>query len=604
MFDKAKFFFFTFLFPFVSISATSYSIKAERAQMLLEQFDAVVEQTLKDFNIPGLALGVVVDGQPVLVKGYGIRDIEQKTPVTTDTLFAIGSCTKAFTTFAMGMLMEEGKLYWDQPVVDILPEFRVWDQYATQSLTLRDLVTHRSGLPRHDFMWYNSLLSREEILKRLRYLEPACDIRERYNYNNLMYMTAGIAMERVSKKSWEEIIAEKILKPLEMKDTNFSIAEMEKASNYASPHFEKNDKLKRVPFRDFTSIAPGSSMNSNVNDMVHWLQMFLAEGVYNGKPLLSPAMIQEIEAPSVIVSGYPDNKEALLNAYGLGWYISSYRGRYHLRHDGGVDGFTAAISLLPQDGIGIIVLANKNLSNLPYHLSLELIDRILEVPSHGWLKEGLEQLQKNRKAANETKQNENLHRKKGTAPSHPLQEYIGDYEHPGYGTLRVEIKNNKLQVTFNRIISTLEHWHYDVFSIVEENEEVIVPREGMKFTFQNNVQGDVEALAIPFESGAPDIVFKKKPAEEISNLAYLKQFCGLYEIYNVIVEVTLRDGALAAIIPGQPVYELVPTGENEFNVKTMNNYSVRFVKDTQGAVEEVLLLLPYGAFSAQPVRKA
>src|SRR3989344_3387169 len=335
------------------------SLKAERARIVLEDLDAVVQQALQDFNIPGLALGIVVDGHVVLAKGYGFREMELKQSVTPNTVFAIGSCTKAFTTFAMGILMEEGKLNWDQPVLDILPEFRVWDQHATENLTLRDLITHRSGLPRHDYMWNNSSFSREELLKRLRYLEPACDIRERYNYNNLMYMTAGLAMERVAKKNWEEIVSEKILKPLEMNSTSFFIADVQKMSDFAFPHFERNGQLKRVPFRDFSKIGPGGSVNSNVNDLMHWLQMLLASGVYKNTALVSPAMIQEIEAPSVIVSGYPDNKEAILSAYGLGWRISSYRGHYHLSHDGGVDGFTASVSLLPQDKIGVVLLVNK-----------------------------------------------------------------------------------------------------------------------------------------------------------------------------------------------------------------------------------------------------
>lgn len=579
------------------------SFKAERARVVLENLDTVVEQALKDFDIPGLAVGVVVDGHVVLAKGYGFREMELKQSVTPNTVFAIGSCTKAFTTFAMGILMEEGKLYWDQPVVDILPEFRVWDSHATQNLTLRDLITHRSGLPRHDYMWYNSSFSREELLKRLRYLEPACDIRERYNYNNLMYMTAGLAIERVVQKSWEEVISEKILKPLEMNATSFSIAEVQKMSDFAFPHFERNSQLKRVPFRDFSMIGPGGSMNSNIADMTHWIQMLLASGVYKNTALVSPAMIQEIEAPSVIISGYPDNKEALLNAYGLGWRISSYRGHYHLSHDGGVDGFTAAIGLLPQDKIGIIVLVNKNLSNLPYHLTLEIMDRILEVPSHAWLSEALEQVQKNRKTASENRQNEGIHRKKGTTSSHFLEEFAGDYEHPGYGNLHIEAKEGKLYSTMNGITSILDHWHYDVFAVSEELQDVFVPRDGMKFTFRNNTHGDIEEVLVPFESGAPDIVFKRKPDEQFSNLAYYRQFCGLYEIYNVIIEVALRDRALVAIIPGQPIYELVPGSENEFNVKSMNSYSVRFVKNPDGSIEEALIVLPYGAFSAQPVRK-
>jgi hypothetical protein len=225
------------------------------------------------------------------------------------------------------------------------------------------------------------------------------------------------------------------------------------------------------------------------------------------------------------------------------------------------------------------------------------------LPSRPWIKEGLEQVQKNRKAAFENREKEDIHRKKGTSPSHPLAEFAGDYEHPGYGVIHIEDREGKLYFTLNGITSVLEHWHYDIFAVSEELEEIIVSRIGMKFTFRNNVHGDIEELVVPFEAGAPDIVFKKKPAEQFSNLTYFRQFCGLYEIYGVVIEVALRDQTLVALIPGQPIYELMPVAENEFNVKSMNSYSVRFVKGPAGSIDEALIILPYGAFSATPVGK-
>jgi CubicO group peptidase (beta-lactamase class C family) len=569
---------------------------------MLEGFDSIVDQALKDFNVPGLGIGVVVDGHVIFVKGYGYRDVEKKLPNNGDTLFAMGSGTKAFTTCLMGILMEEGLLYWDQPVSDILPEFRLWDQYATQNLTLRDLITHRSGMPRHDFMWYNSGLSRDEILKKLRYLEPTCDIRERYNYNNLMYMVAGLAMERVGQKSWEELTTEKILKPLGMNSSHFSIELMKKSDNAATPYVERNGKLRKMNYRDVYCVAPGAALNSNMNDMTHWLQMLLARGAYNKTQVVSPATLQEIEAPQVIVSGYPENKEALLNAYGLGWGIVSYRGHYYVSHDAGIDGFTSVVSILPQNGIGIVVAANKNLTGLPRYITLEVMDRVLELPLRDWLKEGLEQVQKSRKSEQENKQQEDLLRKKGTTPSHDLSEYAGIYEHPGYGPLKIEVVDGRLQATLHNITSTLDHWHYDVFSIVAESEDMLITREGVKYTFRNNVNGDIEELIVPYESNSPDIIFTRRPDGVLSNLEYYRQFTGPYEIYGVVVEIAIRDRSLIAIIPGQPVFELIPVSENEFTVKSMSHYSVRFVKSPDGIVDEALLVLPYGAFGAVRIR--
>ena len=201
------------------------SPRGEEAKLLLEEFDPVVEQALIDFEVPGIAIGVVVDGQIVYAKGFGSRNTEKKLPVTKETLFALGSCTKAFTTFAMGNLVDQGLAEWDDLVIDILPEFRLADQYATANVTIRDLLTHRTGIPRHEFVWYNSKMTKDELLKRIRYLQPSFDVRQCYQYGNLMYFITGIAMEKLAQKTWEDQIRERILNPLDMKNTNFSVKE-------------------------------------------------------------------------------------------------------------------------------------------------------------------------------------------------------------------------------------------------------------------------------------------------------------------------------------------------------------------------------------------
>lgn len=599
---------FLLVFPFL-LNADLFSWfdslpqKAKRAKDVLESFDPLVEKALQDFQVPGIAIGVIVDGHIVYAKGFGYRDLEKKLPVTPDTLFAIGSCTKAFTTFAMGNLVDRGLIEWDQPVIDVLPEFRLWDQYATTNITIRDLLTHRTGMPRHEFVWYNSKMSKNEMLKRIRYLQPSFDIRERYQYGNLMYFTAGLAMEKATGQNWEELIREKILNPLDMKHTNFSVEETQKTDNYAFPYIEKNDRLKKMPFRNLSLIGAAGSLNSNVEDMTHWIQMLLAGGVYNNQVLISPATLQELHAPQVIVPGAPETKETLLYAYGIGWSILSYRGHYFVSHDGVSDGFTSVVGLLPSENIGIVVFANKNMTALPRYLSLEVIDRILELPNHDWFKDGVESIRKNKESTKETKLNEDRMRKKGTCPCHPLEEYVGVYEHPGYGKVTVELIDGKLEANYNDLIFVLGHWHYDVFSVAQEKQDMIVSIEGTKFTFCNNSNGDIGSLIVPFEPSADDIVFTKKSSDKYSEISYLKQFTGTYEIYGYTVEIVVRDHALVAIIPGQPNYELVPAaGENEFSVKTMTGSTVRFVMNGCNQVQEVLLIHPYGAFSATPKR--
>jgi CubicO group peptidase (beta-lactamase class C family) len=577
------------------------SPKTERARAVLEGFDEIVLNGMEEFDIPGLAIGIIADGQIVYTKGFGLRDIKKKLPATTDTLFQIGSCTKAFTAFAIGSLVEEGLLDWDQPVIDILQEFRLWDQYATQNLTIRDLLSHRSGLPRHDFMWYNSNISMQDVLSRLRYLEPAGDIRERFNYNNLMYLVLGAAIERVSKNSWQDVIREKILLPLGMSQTGFTPEEMHKYPNYATPFLTKGDSLKEIACRDISPIGPAGSIYSSVNEMCKWLQLQIDCGTWNDQPLIGYGTLKEMHAPQVVISGYPDSKETRVSAYGLGWCVQTYRGIYNVSHDGAVDGFTSIVSFLPQEGLGFVILCNKNLTPLPRILGMHAFDRLLELPLVDWLEEGIEGISKNREAFQESKLTEDLNRKKGTVPSHPIEEFVGWYEDPGYGQINLVLEDGELKAKFNGIVYHLGHWHYNTFSAERISEELIVPREGLKFSFSSNVNGEIDTLSIPFESRAADIVFKRKALVGYESIAYLRQFLGTYELYGYTVDIILKNNKLFSVIPGQPIYELVAGGDKEFSIKSHAGYIVRFVMSSTGSVEELLLVQPYGVvFSAKP----
>jgi CubicO group peptidase (beta-lactamase class C family) len=553
--------------------------------------------------VPGLAIGIVSEGQLVYGKGFGWRDQENQLPTTVDTVFSIGSCTKAFTSFLAGTLVDEGVIHWDQRVIDLYPEFRLFDGHATLNLTMRDLLTHRSGLPQHDLMWYNSsVLTRLDVMRRLRYLEPSCDLRERYQYNNLMYLAAGFTMEYLMARPWEALVSERILNPLGMRHTSFHISDMQNESDFAVPYIEKNETLKRMEQHDISLINPAGGINSSVQDLAKWLQVHMSGGRMGDKSIVSPAVMQEMHAPQTIVSGAPESNESLIYATGLGWNVVSYRGHYYVSHDGGIGGFTSVIGFLPRDDLGIIVLSNKNLTTLPRYLSSQILDLLLGLPRIGWLEEGLDGLKKTRSAKQESLKKEDLARKKDTQPSHPLSEYVGEYTHPGYGTLSVVEKEGKLSVLLNNLECDLDHWHYDVFVISEEKQDMLRSREGLKLSFQNGLNGEIEKLVIPFEPKAGDVVFLKRPSESLATNSYLQQFVGIYEIFGYVVEITLNRGVLCALIPGQPCYELVPEAKNEFSVKSLAGYNVRFVMDMDQKVEEVLLIQPYGAFSATPKR--
>ena len=234
----------------------------------LAGFDSFVNQAIHAWEVPGLAIAVVKNGQVVLAQGYGFRDVDKKLPVTPKTLFAIGSCTKAFTTFVMGTLVDEGKLDWDKPVRTYIPELRLHDRVASELITPRDLVTHRSGLPRHDLVWYNATLSRKEIVDRLPYLEPTETFRSKFQYNNIMYMTAGYLVERLTGQSWEDAVRARIFTPLGMTGSNFSVKDSQKAADFARPYDDRDDKIVESHF--VTSRTPRARRGRSTRTSRTW----------------------------------------------------------------------------------------------------------------------------------------------------------------------------------------------------------------------------------------------------------------------------------------------------------------------------------------------
>lgn len=598
MFQRTAIAFSTFFFM-SSFAFATHSVSSVGAKQVMETFQPIIEKALSDFQIPGMAVGVIVDGEIVFSKGFGLRNVAKELPVSNKTLFGLGSCTKAFTAFTLSKLVEEGVIGWDQKVIDVLPQFRLSNEHATFHLNFRDLISHRSGMARHPFFYYNSQYSRSDLMDRLRYLDMAWDIRERFNYGDLLYLAASVAAEKATGRVWEDLVKEKILEPLEMGNTNFSIQDLQNCDDYAISYLERNGSLKEMALRDFSNIGPAASMNSSVSDMLSWIKMLLANGVVGNQSLLSSGSIQELFGSQVITSSYTESKDALLSAYGLGWYIHPYRGHYSVSHDGGCDGYTSVVSLFPNSGIGIVILTNKNLFPVPRYLSMELADALLGLESRDWLKIAYESIEIGKKG-----DSQDLHdpsRKMGTQPSHQLEDYLGEYEHPAYGTLKLELVDGNLMTTLHGISSKLEHWHYDVFNLAEDLQDLLIVRKGIKFTFHIGSNGEIESVSVPLEQKTTDICFKKKLDNKFTDAAYFKPYIGEYDIYGITIDIVYRDGNLIALVPGQANYELEPLSENEFNVKN-DNYLVRFIMGEDGLASEVLLVLPFGAYSAERVR--
>ena len=581
-------------FPFKVSGAAK---PADRARQQLDGFDELVEQALADFEVPGLALAIVVDGEVVLARGYGVRDLDSGEPVTEDTLFAIGSCTKAFTTFVLGTLVDEGLIEWDEPVATYIPWFRLQDDHASRNLTVRDLITHRSGLPRHDFLWYNADYSREELVRRLSHLQPFADLRERYHYQNLMFLTAGFLAEQVTGRGWEDLVRERILTPLGMQRSNFSVSDSQRDADHAAPHSERDDELQRIPFRDITTVGPAGSINSSVSEMARWLQLHLAEGKASDQILATPGTAREMFTPQTVMAGYPTEPQVLLTSYGLGWALSSYRGHYRAAHGGGIDGFIAMTTVMPLDGIGVIALSNRDGQGLPEFITRHALDRLLELEERNWLAEALEQRDQAEAMTEEGEEKKEAARQTDTSPSHALEHYAGEYEHDGYGVFAVSLDEGVLSATFNDISSPLEHWHYDTFNATGGDDDPAL--EDTKLLFRSDVEGHVSELVVSMDLEVDDIVFDKKPDAKLGDPDYLSRFTGSYVLGPQELQIVLKGDALVVEILGQPPYELEPVRDGEFRFAALSGFSLVFVMDGDQVVE-IEVRQPDGVYTATP----
>ena len=471
-------------------------------------FEAFVTGVMEDWQIPGVAVGVIRDGEVLLARGFGFRDIEAELPVTEHTTMAIGSNSKSFTVTLMGMLVDQGKLEWDTPVRDYLPDFRLYDEFATAEMTPRDLVTHQSGLPRHDNVWYGRAGTRADIFAKLRYLEPSASFRSRYQYQNLMFMTAGYLTERIAGANWDALIDQWIFTPLGMERSNTSVRDSPASGDHALPYLLRDGTLARTSFRNIDAVGPAGSINSNVTEMLAYIQAHMDGGVYEGHRLLSEETSTTMQQPQFAMPGESEFPELGQASYGLGLRVSSYRGHKMVAHGGGIDGFISSMSWLPREKIGVMVLTNRSgeMNPVPVMIAYNVYDRLLGLDPVDWNGRNLELREEQRALAEKTEREQDAKRVADTRPSHALAEYAGDYDHPGYGRMAVEVQGSALAIVYEDFRLDLEHFHYDIFRITSPPN--IVPVTGL-VTFTTDADGVVGSVAIPFEPNGTDIVFER-----------------------------------------------------------------------------------------------
>lgn len=595
-----------------------------------EILDAIrdrIRSTMPDWHVPGLAMAVVKEGRVILSEGFGVKDTQANAPVTAGTLFAIGSSSKAFTAALMAQAVDEGGVKWDEPVRTYLPDFNLWDESASDRMTPRDLLCHRSGLPRHDFMWYGSTLSRAELYDRLRYLEPTEDLRSVFQYQNLMVMTAGVLEEKVLGKPWEALVKERIFEPLGMRSADTSVTDMQKAGDFALPYEwkdpedlrpqaaptpakdkkkgaakpaepEKEGELKLMPFRNIDAAGPAGSINASVADMVPWLKANLDGGAFGDKRILSEASMEELHSPQAVVRGglmsqlfaFPETPYMM---YGLGWFIQPYRGHRLIHHGGNIDGFSAMVAFMPDEKLGVVILSNLDGNLMVNSLMFEVFDRLLGLDPVDWngrfklkyaqIKEAMKQ--------GESKEDE-VRKKPGTKTSHPIADYAGEFDHPAYGRLAVTEAKGVLAASLHGITGPLDHFHYDIF---KGTKEVM---KGLKFTFLTNLRGDIDRVEVPLEDGVDPILFTRVPPASMRDPKFLAPFAGEYEVMGMTATVELKGDTLLLTVPGQPVYTLVPYLGNEFDLKDQRGFSVKFTL-VEGKATECVFIQPNGVFVAK-----
>lgn len=568
----------------------------ERAAVVLVGFDEWVAKQLKSMRVPGLAAAVVWQGEVVLARGYGLADASTQAPVTADTLFGIGSTTKAFTAFAIAQAVEEGLLDWDEPVRKWLPGLQLEDDVAELQLTLRDMCSHRSGLPRHDLLWYaNPGLAREELVERLAHLEPTVGFREQWQYNNLMFAAAGVALHRATGDTWEERVRARILAPLGMSRTTFGLAETLAASDHAVPHDRVKGKDVVIPFRDITQIGPAGSIHSSANDMARWLAAQLGRGEANGQRLLGAGRYMELVTPISVV-GAPGSP----TAYGLGWMLDAVEGHTRVHHGGGIDGFTTQVELYPDDRLGIFVVTNRS-SVLTGLAATQLAERFLELEVTDTAELAATQIDAAEEIGASMRKARESERIKDAPHARPLAAYAASYRHAGYGDLDVTFagtaESGALSARYGTFELPLEHWHFETFRCGKS--ETSSAAEGLLMQFRDDVAGFVDAVEVQLEASAKPIRFERQADAELREVALLERLVGDYSLMGQAIRVTRADSTLTAYITGQPALELVPATHGRFKLDVGDGFWVRFELPETGPAVALVITQPNGTFRAE-----
>ena len=473
---------------------------------IISRLRETLPQKLKEWGVPGLSCAIVRKGQVVYSGHFGYRDMESQIAPNDQTLYAIASTTKAMTATCVGILVDEGKLEWDKPVISYLPEFRMYDEYATQHVTIRDMLCHKTGVPRHDNTWYgDSGKTTKELVEGIRYLKPNKELRTKYEYNNLMFTTCGYIVERVSGMPWQEFMLKRIFEPLDMHRSFCTLGEFTGEDNKALPYVRDEDMPCRVPYLCFDGMAGCGTVNSTTEDMSRWLTMNLAGGIYNGKQIISRESLSEIHLPQILVN-QGLNKEIPMKAYGFGWTVRAYRGSKVLDHTGGIDGFSSLVTLMPQEDTGMVILVNRSGFNHHFSIAYAVYDYILGITPIDWEGRINEDEKASRKAGDEANAHIDGMRNVKAAPSHPAEALTGVYVNAAYGQFTIEASGRSdvfLEAAYHGQKLLICHNNNNTFDMAVEDEHRPVRT---LLRFEVDISGAISRLWVDLEPSLGEMI--------------------------------------------------------------------------------------------------
>lgn len=479
---------------FSSLKASQFEVSADN------DFDEYVKDSMNTWSVPGMALGIIKDGQIVLSRGYGVKDLGTSDPVDEETLFPIASLTKAFTAALAGMLVDEGKVDWDDPVIQHLPNFQLYDPYLTREITIRDLLSHRSGLERAEHLWYLTSYDKNEVIHRLRFLKPKWSMRSHFTYNNILYSAVGLLEEAVSGVTWETLIHKRIFEPLGMKSSLTNIEDASASRNIASAYTMHNNQITPIDWLKYDNCRAAIGICSNVVDLLKWVSLHMQKGDFDHRQILRSDTVEEIHSPQMVIHNRIWRDEyfpgSSFLSYGFGWFVHEYQGRTVIEHTGSVNGATALIAMVPEDNLGIVVLINRDSGALfPAVIKNRLFDAYFGKPSIDWNLKFFELHTRHQDQRRKEESADKSERIVGSTPSLPLKQYAGIYEDPLYGRIQINLVNGALHLQSCTFNGQMEHWHFDTFKLLPRCEPSPIG-ETFYITFALDYHGHVEGMKI------------------------------------------------------------------------------------------------------------